>query len=84
MFLINKSITFMLSTKRNAKNYTINPPRCTILFISRLFSIVLASAIDQRPLFPLVLHAGNHSLPIILFVRRPKTHRPMPDHLIVA
>ena len=74
----------MLSTKRNAKKYTIHPPRCTILFISRLFSIVLASAIDQRPLFPLVLHAGNHSLPIILFVRRPKTHRPMPDNLIVA
>ena len=82
MFLINKSITFMLSTKRNAKNYTIHPPQCTILFISPLFSIVLASAMDQRPLFPLV--AGNLSLPIILFVRRPKTHRPMPDHLIVA
>jgi len=52
MFLRNKSITFMLSTKRNAKNYTIHPPRFTILNISQLFSIVLASAIDQRPLFP--------------------------------
>jgi hypothetical protein len=82
MFLVNKSITFMLSTKRNAKNY--HSPRCTIRFISRIFSIIHASAIDQRPLFPLVLHAGNLSLPIILFVRRPKTHRPMPDHLIVV
>ena len=74
----------MLSTKRNAKNYTIHPPRCTILNISQLFSIVLASAIDQQPLFPLVQHAGNLSLPIILFVCRPKTHQPMPNHLIVA
>jgi hypothetical protein len=45
-------------------------------------TFVLASAINQRPLFPLV--AGNLSLPIILFVRRPKTHQPMPDHLIVG
>ncbi len=61
----------MLSTKRNAKSYTIHPPLFTILFISRLF--FHRSCIRHRPttISPLVLHAGNFSLPIILFVHRP-------------
>ena len=68
----------MLSTKRNAKNYTIHRPWFTILFISRLF--FHRSCIRHRPttISPLVLHAGNFSLPIIYSFAAPKLINPCP------
>ena len=63
MFLINKSITFILLTKQNAKIIPLIPPDAPF-FISCFFSTICASTannhINQQPLPPLVLYAANH------------------------
>ncbi len=81
MFLINKSITFILLTKRNAKNYTIHPPGCTILLMSWLLPPFMhlppATILTNDPFFP-SFYMQPTILPIILFVCCPELINPCP------